>query len=146
MRKERSNMTITQISAYVDNRQGSLHEIIDVLGKSGVDIRALSLADTTNYGVLRLILDDPEKAKTALEEHGFSVSSNRVIGIGVADSPGGLEKPLKLLMDAGIAVEYVYAFIGKANDSACVILRVDDTDRALALLKENGVLLLEGVI
>ena len=139
-------MTITQLSVFLDNTPGALHEVADVLKSNGIDIRALSLADTTDFGVLRLIVDDTDRAYGSLKAHGFTVSKNRVIGISVADTPGGLEVPLNILNNAGLVVEYIYAFIGKNEDSACVILRADDTDKALKLLSENGTKLLDGVV
>ena len=108
-------MTITQLSVFLDNTRGSLYEAAKILGENNIDIRALSLADTSSYGVLRIIVSDSDKAYTALKENGFTVSKNRVIGIAIDDSPGGLEKPLRILNDEGFAVEYTYAFIGKSN-------------------------------
>ena len=132
-------MTIRQISVFVENKPGHLHEIIQILGEAKVDIRALSLADTTNFGILRLIVDDPDKAERVLSDHDFSVSITDVVGIRVSDKPGGLEKPLRVLLNAGIAVEYAYAFIGNTDQLASVILRVQDNQTAIAVLKENGI-------
>ena len=131
-------MTVNQLSVFVENKQGRLSEITSILQQKAVDIRALSIADTTHFGILRLIVDRPAEAETALKEAGFTVSLTPVIAIGVADRPGGLAGALALLRDGGISVEYMYAFISRRKDAAFVILRVDDNPKAAELLQQGG--------
>ena len=131
-------MTVNQLSVFVENKQGRLSEITSILQQNQVDIRALSIADTTHFGILRLIVDKPAQAETALKEAGFTVSLTPVIAIGVADRPGGLAEALALLRDGGLRVEYMYAFVSRKKDSAFVILRVDDNGKAVELMKNGG--------
>ncbi|MBP1737517.1 MAG: amino acid-binding domain protein [Oscillospiraceae bacterium] len=132
-------MLIKQLSVFVENQKGKLWEITDILRKGEVDIRALTIADTTDFGILRLIVSDPAKAEYSLKEQGFTVSLTDVIAVQVDDRPGALAAVLDVLNQADISVEYMYAFVSKAEDAACVILRVDDNARALEVLKQNGV-------
>ena len=129
-------MTIKQLSVFVENKQGRLSEITGILQDTGVDIRALSLADTTDFGILRLIVDKEEAAEAALRGAGFTVSLT--IAIGVSDRPGGLAEAMAVLRDGGISVEYMYAFISRRKDTAYVILRVDDNARAAELVQGAG--------
>ena len=131
-------MTIKQLSVFVENKQGRLSEITEILQDTGVDIRALSLADTTDFGILRLIVDKEEAAEAALRGAGFTVSLTPVIAIGVSDRPGGLAEAMAALRDGGIIVEYMYAFISRRKDTAYVILRVDDNARAAELVQGAG--------
>lgn len=135
-------MTVKQLSVFVENKQGRLSEITGILQESGVDIRALSLADTTDFGILRLIVDKEETAEAALRAAGFTVSLTPVIAIGVADQPGGLAGAMAALRDGGVSVEYMYAFISRKEDTAYVILRVDDNETAIRLVQEAGFSLL----
>ncbi len=127
-------MLIKQISVFVENRPGRLFEITGVLRDAGVDIRALTIADTTDFGILRLIVDDPDKAKAVLRGAGMTVSITNVIGVRLPDVPGGLCGALGSLKDAGVSVEYCYAFISHSSDDAHVILRVDDPEKAIAVI------------
>ncbi len=129
-------MTIKQLSVFVENKQGRLSEITGILQDTGVDIRALSLADTTDFGILRLIVDKEEAAEAALRGAGFTVSLTPVIAAGIADRPGGLAEAMAVLRDGGISVEYMYAFISRRKEMAYVILRVDDNGRAAELLQK----------
>ncbi len=135
-------MIIKQLSVFVENQPGRLAEITDALYKKDIDIRALSIADTTNFGILRLIVNHPSRAESVLKEQGFTVSQTDVIGVGVEDRPGGLATALEVLRDANIAVEYMYAFVSKAEKTAFVILRVEDNDAAIRALQEKGVKIL----
>ena len=132
-------MYIKQISVFVENRQGRLAEITEEIAKHGVDIRALSLADTTNFGILRLIVDKPYEAEKILKEAGCTVSLTAVIAIAIDDQPGALSKALRVMADGGISVEYLYAFISKETGRASVILRVDDGDVAVEILNKNNI-------
>ncbi|MDR1117517.1 MAG: ACT domain-containing protein [Oscillospiraceae bacterium] len=135
-------MYINQISVFIENRPGRLSAITKVLGDNGIDIRALSLADTTNFGILRLIVNDPEKAEKVLRENGFTVSTTKVVAVQVEDSPGGLHGILETLGEADIGVEYAYAFITRKTEGAFVILRVENNEAAAEHLAGKGVKLL----
>lgn len=124
-------MLIKQISVFVENRPGRLFEITAVLRDAGVDIRALTIADTTDFGILRLIVDNPEKAQKALSDAKMTVSITSVIGVRLPDAPGGLCGVLEALCQAGVSVEYCYAFISHSSNDAHVILRVDKSDKAI---------------
>jgi len=130
-------MIINQISVFVENKRGRLAEITKVLENSKVDIRALSIADTRDFGILRLIVADSEKAISALKTEGFTVSITKVIGIGIDDHPGGLSKAMEVLNENEIGVEYMYAFISRNKDTAYVILRVEDNQKAIEVLQAN---------
>jgi len=132
-------MFVEQISIFLENKSGRLAEVTRILGDNDINIRALSIADTTDFGVLRLIVNDPEKAVRVLKEHGFTVSSTNVIAIGVQDEPGGLSKALEILDVSEISIEYMYAFVGKAEDEALVILKVGEPARAEEILKSKGI-------
>lgn len=132
-------MYVKQISVFIENTQGRLADIAGVIADNGIDIRALSLADTTNFGILRLIVDKPYDAEEALKKAGYTVSLTAVIAIGIDDQPGALAKALKVLDEGGISVEYLYAFISKEVGRASVILRVDDGDKAVDMLVKNGI-------
>ena len=131
-------MTVNQLSVFVENKQGRLSEITAVLQGAKVDIRALSIADTTHFGILRLIVDKPAEAEAALKEAGLTVSLTPVIAVGIADRPGGLAEAMTVLRDGGVSVEYMYAFISRKKDTAYVILRVDDTAKAVKLIEKAG--------
>ncbi len=135
-------MIIKQISVFVENKSGRLAQITKVLADNGIDIRALSLADTTKFGILRFIVNEPEKAQKALQDADLTVSITDVIAVSVEDQPGGLAHPLSILNEKGINVEYIYAFVGAPHDKAFVILRVDDNEKAVKELKACGVPLL----
>lgn len=132
-------MIINQISVFVENKRGRLTEITKVLEKNSIDIRALSIADTKDFGILRLIVGNSDKAVEVLKADGFTVSLTKVIAIGVEDKPGGLAKAMEILYNNSINVEYMYAFISRTEDKAYVILRVEDNEKALKILEENNI-------
>lgn len=136
-------MIIKQISIFVENKAGRLAEITETIANAGIDIRALSIADTTDFGILRLIVDKPEAAALTLKEAGLTVSITNVIAVGIDDTPGAFSVPMRVLADAGIDVEYMYAFISRDTQKAYVILRVADNDVAAKALLDNGVTLLD---
>ncbi len=136
-------MSVKQISVFVENKKGGLYEVTSVLNNAGVDIRALSIADTTDYGILRLIVSDCEKALEALKADGIIASVTDVLGIEVADTPGGFSEAVKVLSDADITIEYAYAFITRHEGSACVIIRVEDNAKAANVLGKAGISLIE---
>ena len=137
-------MAVKQLSVFIENQQGKLVEIMDALATNDISIRAISVADTTEFGILRLIVNRPNRAERVLKEHGFAASLTEVIGICVEDRPGTLRDALRILSDAKISVEYVYAFLNKEVNIAYIILRVEDNDTALTALKAGGVRVLEG--
>lgn len=132
-------MLIKQLSIFVENKAGRLAEITDIIAKAGIDIRALSIADTTNFGILRLIVDKPDEAEKALKDAGLTVSLTDVIAIGIPDQPGGFASAAKCLADAGMGVEYMYAFVSRDKGRAYVILRVNDDKKAIEALQKGGV-------
>ncbi|NLV37473.1 MAG: ACT domain-containing protein [Clostridiaceae bacterium] len=132
-------MFVEQISIFLENKSGRLAEVTKILGENHIDISALSIADTTDFGILRLIVNNPGKAVEILKENGFTVSSTNVIAVEVADKPGGLSKALEVLHDAKIGIEYMYAFVGKTEEDAKVLLRVDSPENAVKALEANGV-------
>lgn len=132
-------MLVKQISVFLENKSGRLAEVTKSLGASDIDISALSIADTTDFGILRLITNNPEKAEEILKENGFAVSCTSVIAIAVADKPGGLAKALEALEKENIGIEYMYAFVGKTSDEALVILRVESPEKAIDVLKSNNI-------
>ncbi|MBW1896110.1 MAG: ACT domain-containing protein [Deltaproteobacteria bacterium] len=137
-------MRVEQISVFLENRAGRLAEITRVLGEAGVNIRALSLADTSDFGILRLIVSDNDKAKAALKERGFTVGKTNVVAVEVEDNPGGLNRILELLSNQSINVEYMYAFVQHSGENAVIIFRFDDIDGAVKLLVDNNIKVLEG--
>ena len=137
-------MRVEQISVFLENKAGRLAEVTRVLGESGVNIRALSLADTSDFGILRLIVNDNVKAKEALKAKGFTVTKTDVVAVEVDDNPGGLNKILETLQKSGINVEYMYAFVQHSGASAVIIFRFDNLDAAVRVLEENGVTVING--
>lgn len=135
-------MQIQQLSIFVENKSGRLAEITEILGRANVDIRAISVADTSDFGILRLIVDKPQDAVKALKEAGLTVSLTSVIAVGIDDHPGEFAKAMRILADADISVEYMYAFISRDKGKAFVILRVDDSEKAMEHLRAKGVALL----
>lgn len=135
-------MYVKQISVFVENKFGKISEIIKVLADNSIDISALSLADTSEFGILRLIVDQPELAVKVLKEEGVIVKLNDVLAIAIDDAPGGLSKALAVLTEANVVIEYMYAFIGKADGKAMTVIRVDDEIKAINALNAGGVALL----
>lgn len=135
-------MQIQQLSIFVENKSGRLAEITETIGKANVDIRAISVADTSDFGILRLIVDKPKEAVEVLRAAGLTVSLTSVIAIGIDDQPGEFAKAMRVLADGNIGVEYMYAFISRDKGKAFVILRVLETDKAVACLEQNGITLL----
>ncbi len=135
-------MLVKQISVFLENKEGRVAQVTQILSDAKINIRALSIADTTEFGILRLIVDKPEKAEKALKDEGFTVSITEVIAISIEDEPGGLAKALELLHENKISVEYIYAFISKTSHRANVILRVESCERAIESLETGGFLVL----
>jgi len=134
---------VKQISIFVENKSGRLADILTLIGEKGIDISALSIADTTDFGILRMIVNNPEGAYSAIKGLGMAVKMTDVIAIAVDDTPGGLARELCKLKDNGVFIEYMYAFIGKCEDRAMVIIRASDTDAALKVLNDTGAKVLD---
>lgn len=132
-------MFIKQVSVFVENKAGAMSEVLDILAEENIDMSALSVADTSDFGILRLILSEPEKAEKVLKEKGYVVKLTDVVAVGIEDKPGGLSKPLKVLKDNGIGIEYMYAFIGKVSNSALVVMKTSDPEKSLEVLADMTV-------
>jgi len=132
-------MKLKQISIFLENKKGRLWKALSILREADINIRALSIADTSEFGILRLIVPDPQKAKSVLEEENFVVKINDVIAVEVHDEPGGLEKILEILNKADINVEYIYAFVEKKGEKAIVVLRTEDIDAGIKALESGGI-------
>ena len=137
-------MTIKQLSVFVENQPGKLAEALETLAGANIDLRALSLADTADFGILRAIVDDPDQALDVLSKAGFLVKTNMVLAVVVGDKPGGLAGVVRILAEAGVDIEYTYAFVAHSKDKAYVILRVDNNDAAIKILTMSKVQLLTG--
>ena len=131
-------MTLKQVSIFLENKQGRLWKALNILKNEDIDIRALSIADTSEFGILRMIVSDPDRANEALEAEQFAVSFAQVLAIEVDDQPGGLEGALDLLNRENINVEYIYAFVEKKTSKALVVLRTENNELALNILKDNS--------
>lgn len=127
-------VSVKQLSVFIENKAGRVSEVSDVLGDAGVNIRGFSVSDTADYGIVRLVVDDPDAGRAALQDDGFTVKSSDVLCVRLPDEPGGLARVLKLVSDAGVNIEYVYSLI-----STYVVINVADIDRALSLLKDQPV-------
>ena len=137
-------MKVEQISVFLENKSGRLAEVMRVLGSSGINIRALSIADTSDFGILRIIVNDKDKALAVLKAKDFTVSKTEVVAVEVADTPGGLSLILDLLDKQGVNVEYMYAFIERSSDNAVIIFRFDENDKAIKVLQGAGIAILDG--
>ena len=133
---------IEQISIFIENRSGRLAQITSLLGDSNINIRAMSLADTSDFGILRLIVNDVENAVKLLKDNGFTVRISNVLAIEIKDLPGELGKFLTALEKAGLNVEYMYAFVQKSGEHAVVIFRFEDLDRAIQVIQDIGSIIL----
>jgi hypothetical protein len=137
-------MRAEQISVFIENKAGRLCEVTGILAENEVNIRALALADTSDFGVLRLIVDDSEKAKEVLKRAGLTVGKTDVVAVEVPDRPGGLHHILNLLQTARINVEYMYAFVQQSGNNAVMIFRFDNTEEAMKVLQASGVRVIDG--
>ena len=131
-------MIIKQLSVFLENKPGRLCAATDVLAKEGIDISALTLADTSEFGILRMIVDQPDRAREVLTESGVVVRLSDVIAVAMNDAPGGAVGILHLLSEAGLNVEYMYACVGKVTGKALMIIRTDDTEAATETLRRHG--------
>ena len=136
-------MFIKQLSVFVENKMGRLEAIIDTLGKNGINIRALSIADTTDFGILRVIVDDTDKAKKSLQDIGVIAKATDVIAVYIDDKAGGLASTLSDLTESGIGVEYMYAFLARDTKKALMVLKADDEEKAEKVLRAKGTEMLD---
>ncbi len=136
-------MSVKQISVFLENKAGRLADVTKVLGENGIDISALSIADTTHFGILRLIVNKPAEAEAVLKGHGYTVSLSDVLAIAIEDTPGALAEALDILTDENIGIEYIYAFVGKTYSKALVILKVENIADAVSVLTKNHIQVLK---
>lgn len=137
-------MKVSQISVFLENKSGRLADVTRTLAENQVNIRALSIADTIDYGLLRLIVNNPEQATKVLTDEGFTVAKTEVLAIEVPDNPGGLAGIIDILSARGLNIEYMYAFVGRSGDHAIVIFRIEPVDDAIVALKDGGARILTG--
>jgi hypothetical protein len=137
-------MRVEQIAVFLENKSGRLAEITRILAENDINIRALSVADTADFGILRLIVDKVDLAKEALRGGGFTVGKTDVIAVEVPDRSGGLASVLAVVNEVGLNVEYMYAFVNKSGSDAVLIFRFDDMDKAIEVLQQKGFTLLSG--
>ena len=136
-------MSVKQLSVFLENKPGALKALTAALAESGIDMRAFSLAETSDFGIARVIVDDVDKTAAVLREAGFVHSVTPVIGVALSDTPGGLDSILQVLADAQVNIEYMYAFLGGRENAAYMIFRVADDTKASAALTAKGIRLVE---
>ena len=132
-------MSIKQLSVFVENKFGRVSDICNVLAENGINMSAMSIADTSEFGVARIIVDKPEEAKKVLRESGVIVKVTEVIGVAIDDKPGGLAELLALLKEGGVSVEYLYAFLPRMREHAMVVMKVNDAETAQNIFRMNGI-------
>ncbi len=137
-------MKVEQIAIFLENKSGRLSEITGVLANSNINIRSLSLADTADFGILRLIVDKVEEAEKVLKKGGFTVGRTHVVAVEVPDKVGGLASVLKVIETAEINVEYMYAFVNKSGENAVMIFRFEEIEEAIRILQDKGITILSG--
>ena len=132
-------MFIKQLSIFVENKPGRLHAIMDALSDNGINISALSIADTTDFGILRVIVSDIEKARAVLKEIGVISKVTDVIAVYIDHKVGGLAAVLDHISDAGLSINYMYAFLGRTEGKALMVMKPDDMDAATKVFNEKGI-------
>lgn len=135
-------MQVQQLSVFVENKSGRLAEIAEIIAGAGADIRALTVADTSDFGILRLIVDKPQIAAQALRDADMTVSITSVIMMGLSDQPGAFAQAMRTLAENHVSVEYMYAFVSKDSGRASVIIRTDEVERGIEVLRAGGVSIL----
>ena len=131
-------MTINQISVFLENKSGRLADVTKVLAEAQINIRAMTIADTADFGILRVIVNDADKACHALEKNGFTVRITKVLGIEIEDKPGGLHGVMETFKNNGLNIEYLYASVENKNNKAVVIFKVEDIDLGLKIVERNS--------
>ena len=137
-------MSVKQISVFLENKKGRLADVARILAGQAINLRALSLADTADFGVLRIIVDEPDRCLSVLKSNSFVAQVTEVVAIEVEDKPGGLGKVLEVLDAASLNVEYMYAYVEKSKDNAVVICKIDERERAVRVLAQKGIATLSG--
>lgn len=132
-------MYVNQLSVFIENKPGRLADITETLAMADIDLRAISVADTSDFGILRVVVDKPEVAEKALKEAGMTVSLSKVLAVSIGNRKGELSKVVRVLSDAGIIIEYVYDFTGQEDGHACIVIRVDNNEKAIKILKEHDI-------
>ncbi len=132
-------MTIKQISVFLENKKGRLAQVTSILKENNIDISAISIADTTNFGIIRMIVNKPELAIQVIKASGFTVNTAEVLAVEVPDSPGGLHHVLDILNRNHIGIEYLYSFVRRPSQSALILFRVDDTENSIKVLMDEGI-------
>lgn len=132
-------MKIKQISVFLENRKGRLYDICSMLGQAGINIRALTIAETETFGVLRMVVDKTDAAMELFRRHSITANQTDVVAVEVPDTPGGLARVLKVLTDNNLNVEYMYGFVEKFSEKALLVFRIDDAEKAQDILKTNGI-------
>ena len=135
-------MLVKQLSVFMENRPGRLFNLTNTLGKEGIDFITLSIADTKDFGIVRFIARDNEKAYKILKNAGFTVGITELIGVEVSDRPNALAEVVVLMDEEKINIEYLYSFVLTSQNTAKILMRIEDTDRAIKLLQEKGIKLL----
>ncbi len=130
---------LKQLSVFIENKRGRLTDVVELLGEGGINIRAMSLADTTDFGVLRLIVNDPPKARDILKDAKYTVKITDVLAVEIPDEAGSLAGVLRIIRDSDIIIQYMYAFLGNRDNGALVILKCDDAQKAVQLLEQNQI-------
>lgn len=138
-------MEVAQMSVFLENRSGGLASVVDVLARQGIDIKALSVADMADFGILRLIVQDPDRTRDVLKEAGFTAEKTRVVAVEVPDRPGGLAQTLRTLKEQQINVEYMYSAARRSGERAIIIFRFDETGRAVEALRRSGIRVLDAL-
>jgi len=132
-------MKLTQISIFLENRKGRLYDVCSLLGKNKMNIRALTVAESEQFGILRIVVDKPEATAALLKKHGFVASLTDIVAVEVADKPGGLADILKVFSASDINVEYMYGFVERKSDKAILVFRFDEPDKAIELLRKKKI-------
>ena len=136
-------MYVKQLSIFIENKKGHLATLTNVIKERGIDIRAISVFDTNEFGILRLVVDDPETALVTVRNAGYAAKISEILAVEIEDKPGSLNKIFKLFDDKGINIEYIYSFVLRQQGAPLIVLKVDKTEEAAKLLRENGVRLVE---
>ncbi len=132
-------MKLTQISIFLENRKGRLYDVCSLLGENKINIRALTVAESEEFGILRIVVDKPQETAQILKKNGFVASLTDIVAVEVEDKPGGLARILAVLSKSNINVEYMYGFVEKKSNKALLVFRFDDPDKAIDLLKKKNI-------
>ena len=137
-------MFVNQVSIFVENKGGSIADVISILGENGINLRALSVADTADYGILRLICDEPERALGLVKGKNYTANLTNVLGFTIPDEPNSLGKVLKIINNHHIDITYIYTFIGHYDGKAVAIIKTTDLESTKQVLEQNGITILNG--